>query len=121
MTKRFDDRKVEGRIQIPSKKWIERGIQTKNHNEEQSKLLNKCSEEIQKGNEYLDSFSDINDETGLKRAYESRTDTRPPSREQDTIQRKIFQRTLWTIYSYPFTWSISQRGIRQQTTSSNTT
>ena len=75
MTKKFDDIKVEGRIQnINPFKEVDRKRYSNKHNREQSKLLNKYSKEIQEGNEYLESFSNINDETGLKRAYENRTD-----------------------------------------------
>ena len=36
--------------------------------------MDKFRKETQKGHKYLEEFSNINDETGLKRAYNNRTD-----------------------------------------------
>ena len=71
--KMLDDVRKEGRIQSmnPFKEIDGKEYGDK---DKHKKLLKKFSKEIQKGNEYLDDFSNINDETGLKRAYNNRTD-----------------------------------------------
>ena len=73
--KLLDDMTKQGRLQNinPFKEIDGKEYKTK-HNDKQKSLLNKFSKEIQDGNKYLDEFNHINDETGLKRAYDNRTD-----------------------------------------------
>ena len=71
----MDDMKTQGRLQrINPFKEIDGKEYNKKHNNKQKELLEKFSKEIQQGNKYLEEFSNINDETGLKRAYNNRTD-----------------------------------------------
>ena len=73
--KLVDDMKTQGRLQrINPFKEIDGKEYNKKHNNKQKELLEKFSKEIQQGNKYLEEFSNINDETGLKRAYNNRTD-----------------------------------------------
>ena len=70
-----DDMKTQGRLQrINPFKEIDGKEYNKKHYNKQKELLEKFSKEIQEGNKYLEEFSNINDETGLKRAYNNRTD-----------------------------------------------
>lgn len=71
----LNDVSKEGRIQKlnPFKEIDGKEYKTK-HNDKQKSLLSKFSKEIQEGNKYLDEFNNINDETGLKKAYDNRTD-----------------------------------------------
>ena len=74
--KRFDNLEVEGRVQtmnpfkeINSKKY------NKSHQEKQKTFIKKHTEELEKDNVYLNKFKyDINDEDGLKKAYNNTTD-----------------------------------------------
>ena len=71
----MDDMKTQGRLQRTNPfKEIEGKEYNKKYYNKQKELLEKFSKEIQQGNQYLDEFSNINDETGLKRAYDNRTD-----------------------------------------------
>ena len=71
----MDDMKTQGRLQrINPFKEIDGKEYNKKHNNKQKELLEKFSKEIQQGNKYLEEFSNINDETGLKIAYNNRTD-----------------------------------------------
>ena len=71
----MDDMKTQGRLQrINPFKEIDGKEYNKKHNNKQKELLEKFSKEIQQGNKYLEEVSNINDETGLKRAYNNRTD-----------------------------------------------
>ena len=73
--KLMDDMKTQGRLQrINPFKEIDGREYNKKHYNKQKELLEKFSKEIQQGNKYLEEFSNINDETGLKRAYNNRTD-----------------------------------------------
>ena len=73
--KLMEDMKTQGRLQrINPFKEIDGKEYNKKHNNKQKELLEKFSKEIQQGNKYLEEFSNINDETGLKRAYNNRTD-----------------------------------------------
>ena len=73
--KSMDDMKTQGRLQrINPFKEIDGKEYNKKHYNKQKELLEKFSKEIQQGNKYLEDFSNINDETGLKRAYNNRTD-----------------------------------------------
>ena len=66
---------AQGRLQrINPFKEIDGKEYNKKHNNKQKELLEKFSKEIQQGNKYLEEFSNINDETRLKRAYNNRTD-----------------------------------------------
>ena len=48
---------------------------TKNsYYQKQSSIVKKVKEETKKQSEYLDTFSNINDQTGLKKAYNNTTD-----------------------------------------------
>ena len=84
-TKLMEDMKTQGRLQrINPFKEIDGKEYNKKHNNKQKELLEKFSKEIQQGNKYLEEFSNINDETGLKRAYiqqQNRFRTLPPPRE----------------------------------------
>ena len=71
----MDDVKTQGRLQrINPFKEIDGKEYNKKHYNKQKELLEKFSKEIQQGNKYLEEFSNINDETGLKRAYNNKTD-----------------------------------------------
>ena len=86
--KLMEDMKTQGRLQrINPFKEIDGKEYNKKHNNKQKELLEKFSKEIQQGNKYLEEFSNINDETGLKRAYNNRTDfgLLPPPREYNPL------------------------------------
>jgi signal peptidase I len=71
----IDDMKTQGRLQrINPFKEIDGKEYNKKYYNKQKELLEKYSKEIQQGNKYLEEFSNINDETGLKRAYNNKTD-----------------------------------------------
>ena len=73
--KLLEDVQKQGRLQKMNPfKEIDSKTYSKKHHDEQTDLLKKFSKEIQQGNQYLEDFSNINDETGLKRAYNNRTD-----------------------------------------------
>ena len=62
--------KTQGELQrINSLKEIASKEYKKKHYNKQKELLEKFGKEIQQENEYLEEYSNINDETGLKRAY----------------------------------------------------
>ena len=88
--KLVDDMKTQGRLQrINPFKEIDGKEYNKKHYNKQKELLEKYSKEIQQGNKYLEEFSNINDETGLKRAYNNRTDLGlPPPREQNALHSR---------------------------------
>ena len=68
----MDDMKTQGRLQrINPFKEIDGKEYNKKHYNKQKELLEKFSKEIQQGNKYLEEFSNINDETGLKMTEES--------------------------------------------------
>ena len=118
--------KTQGRLQrINPFKEIDGKEYNKKHYNKQKELLEKFSKEIQQGNKYLGEFSNINDETGLKRAYNNRTDLglyhHPENKTLYIEGTKDFPRDILDDTLIPFLWFIGQSGIRPQTTSSETT
>ena len=122
-----DDMKTQGRLQrINPFKEIDGKEYNKTYYNKQKKLLEKYSKEIQQGNKYLEEFSNINDETGLKRAYNNKTDLglyhHPENKTLYIAGTKDFPRDILDdTQSFLFIWFIGQSDIRPQTTSSKTT
>ena len=75
MKRRYENIKVEGRVQnINPFKEIDGKTFNKEYYQKQSSIVNKVKEETKKQSEYLDTYSNINDQTGLKKAYNNTTD-----------------------------------------------
>ncbi len=74
--KRFDNLEVEGRVQTMNPfKEINGKTYGKAHQEKQKDFIKKHTEELEKDNVYLEKFKyNINDEDGLKKAYNNTTD-----------------------------------------------
>ena len=74
--KRFEELNVEGRVQTSNPfKEINSKTYGKAHQEKQKTFIKKHTEELQKDDAYLKKFKfDINDEDGLKKAYNNTTD-----------------------------------------------
>ena len=70
MKRRYENIKVEGRAQnFNPFKEIDGKTFNKEYYQKQSSIVNKVKEETKKQSEYLDTYSNINDQTGLKKAY----------------------------------------------------
>ena len=75
MKRRYENIKVEGRVQnINPFKEIDGKTFNKEYYQKQSSIVKKVKEETKKQSEYLDTYSNINDQTGLKKAYNNTTD-----------------------------------------------
>ena len=74
--KRFENLEVEGRVQTTNPfKEINDKTYGKAHQEKQKDFIKKHTEELEKDNVYLQKFKyNINDEDGLKKAYNNTTD-----------------------------------------------
>ena len=74
--KRFEELNVEGRVQTMNPfKEINSKTYNKAHQEKQKSFIKKHTEELEKDNSYLQKHKfDINDEYGLKKAYNNTTE-----------------------------------------------
>ena len=75
MKRRYENIKVEGRVRnFNPFKEIDSKTFNKEYYQKQSSIVKKVKEETKKQSEYLDTYSNINDQTGLKKAYNNTTD-----------------------------------------------
>ena len=105
--KLVDDMKTQGRLRrIKPFKEIDGKEYNQKYYNKQKELLEKYSKEMQQGNQYLEEFSNIHDETGLKRAYKNRTVLglyhHPENKTLYIAGTKYFPRDILDVELSPF-------------------